>query len=38
VLSLDRVQPAGKRVLAIDEFLRGYSVRVGERFESQGEA
>jgi methionyl-tRNA formyltransferase len=31
-LSLDRVQPAGKRSMAIDEFLRGHSVAVGDRF------
>jgi methionyl-tRNA formyltransferase len=31
VLSVDRVQPAGKRVLEIAEFLRGYPLRVGER-------
>ena len=31
-LSLDRVQPAGKRSMAIDEFLRGHAVAVGDRF------
>jgi methionyl-tRNA formyltransferase len=31
-LSLDRVQPAGKRSMAIDEFLRGHSVAVGDQF------
>lgn len=31
-LALDRVQPAGKRVMEIAEFLRGHPVRVGERF------
>ena len=31
LLSLDRVQPAGKRVMAIEEFLRGHPVAVGER-------
>jgi len=31
-LSLDRVQPAGKRSMAIDEFLRGHPVAVGDRF------
>lgn len=32
LLSLDRVQPAGKRVMAIDEFLRGHRVAVGDQF------
>lgn len=32
LLSLDRVQPAGKRAMAIDEFLRGHGVAVGDRF------
>lgn len=32
VLSLLKVQPAGKRVMAIDEFLRGYPIPVGARF------
>jgi methionyl-tRNA formyltransferase len=31
-ISLDAVQPAGKRPLEIAEFLRGYHVRAGERF------
>ncbi len=31
-LLLEEVQPAGKRVLSAAEFLRGYPVRVGERF------
>jgi methionyl-tRNA formyltransferase len=31
LLSLDRVQPAGKRSMAIDEFLRGHGVAVGDR-------
>jgi methionyl-tRNA formyltransferase len=31
LLSLDAVQPAGKRVMPIAEFLRGYPVRVGQR-------
>jgi methionyl-tRNA formyltransferase len=26
------VQPSGKRLLPVDEFLRGYHVRPGERF------
>ena len=32
VLSIDQVQPTGKKVLKIDEFLRGYSVKVGDKF------
>ncbi len=32
VLSLDRVQPAGKRAMAIDDFLRGHQVGVGDCF------
>ena len=31
LLALDRIQPAGKRVLEIGEFLRGYPVQVGDR-------
>ncbi len=31
-LLLEAIQPAGKRVLSAAEFLRGYPVRVGERF------
>ncbi len=31
-LSLDRVQPAGKRVMSINEFLRGHPVHIGDRF------
>jgi methionyl-tRNA formyltransferase len=31
-IAIDRLQPAGKRVLQIDEFLRGYPVKAGERF------
>jgi len=31
---LRSVQPAGKRMLAVDEFLRGYAVGAGERFGS----
>jgi methionyl-tRNA formyltransferase len=31
LLSLDRVQPAGKRVMPIDEFLRGHSLQPGNR-------
>lgn len=32
LLAIDRLQPSGKRVLETEEFLRGYPVRVGERF------
>jgi len=32
LLSLDRVQPAGKKVMPISEFLRGYKVQVGDWF------
>ena len=32
LLAIDVLQPAGKRVLATDEFLRGYGVKCGERF------
>jgi methionyl-tRNA formyltransferase len=31
------VQPAGKRSQEIDEFLRGYRVRPGDRFGPEGE-
>ena len=31
-ISIDAIQPAGKRVLQISEFLRGYPVKVGEKF------
>lgn len=31
ILSLLKVQPAGKRSMAIDEFLRGYAIPVGDR-------
>lgn len=34
ILSLERVQPAGKRIMNIAEFLRGYPVQVGEKFSS----
>ena len=37
-LSVDRVQPAGKRAMEIGEFLRGHPVHVGEAFESTDEA
>jgi methionyl-tRNA formyltransferase len=32
LLSLDRVHPAGKKVMEIGEFLRGHKVQVGEGF------
>jgi methionyl-tRNA formyltransferase len=32
VLAVDRLQPAGKRVLDVAEFLRGYPVQLGDRF------
>ena len=31
-LAIDSLQPAGKRVLQISEFLRGYPVKAGEKF------
>lgn len=31
LLRLEEIQPAGKRVLAADEFLRGYPLRAGDR-------
>jgi methionyl-tRNA formyltransferase len=31
-LSIDKLQPAGKRVMDASEFLRGYGVKVGDRF------
>lgn len=34
VLALEAVQPSGKRVLEITEFLRGYPVKAGQRFGS----
>ncbi|MFN0021279.1 MAG: methionyl-tRNA formyltransferase [Pirellulaceae bacterium] len=37
-LSIHALQPAGKRVMEIAEFLRGYPVRVGDRFGNQPEA
>jgi methionyl-tRNA formyltransferase len=32
LLSLDRVQPAGKKVMEISEFLRGHKVQTGDQF------
>ncbi len=32
VISLERLQPAGKKTMSIADFLRGYPVRVGDRF------
>jgi methionyl-tRNA formyltransferase len=29
-LSLEQIQPAGKRVMSAAEFLRGYQVRAGD--------
>ncbi len=37
-LSIHALQPAGKRVMGIAEFLRGYPVRAGDRFGNQPEA
>ncbi len=34
-LAIERIQPAGKRVLGTAEFLRGYPVRAGQRFGPQ---
>ena len=34
-LSIQRVQPSGKKVMAIEEFLRGYPVEVGHHFQPQ---
>jgi methionyl-tRNA formyltransferase len=31
-IAVDRIQPAGKRVMNIDEFLKGYKVVAGDRF------
>ena len=31
-IAIEALQPAGKRVLRVEEFLRGYPVRPGERF------
>jgi methionyl-tRNA formyltransferase len=31
-ISIEAIQPAGKRVLQIGEFLRGYPIKVGDRF------
>jgi len=36
LLSLDRVQPAGKRAMDIGQWLRGHDVSVGDRFVSDG--
>ena len=30
-LSITRIQPAGKKVMPVDQFLRGYHLRVGDR-------
>jgi methionyl-tRNA formyltransferase len=34
-LQLHRLQPSGKRVLAADEFLRGYPVQPGDRLAAE---
>lgn len=34
LLSLERVQPAGKKPMGIDEFLRGHTVQASDKFES----
>lgn len=36
LLSLDRVQPAGKKIMQIGEFLRGHKLQPGERFGDAG--
>jgi len=33
LLAIQRIQPAGKRILTAGEFLRGYPVRPGQRFQ-----
>ena len=33
VLAVERIQPAGKRVLEVSEFLRGYRLAAGTRLE-----
>jgi methionyl-tRNA formyltransferase len=35
-VALQSIQPAGKRLMPIDEFLRGYRVRPGQRFGAEG--
>lgn len=32
ILSIDQIQPSGKRAMRVDEFLRGHRVRSGDRF------
>jgi methionyl-tRNA formyltransferase len=34
-VAIERIQPAGKRSLSTEEFLRGYPVRAGDRFGSE---
>jgi methionyl-tRNA formyltransferase len=34
VLAIDRIQPAGKRAMSTDEFLRGHAIQPGQRFEN----
>jgi methionyl-tRNA formyltransferase len=38
LLRIDEIQPAGKRMLSIEEFLRGYPLVVGERLTAATEA
>ena len=35
VLCLDELQPAGKKMLPVEQFLRGYGVQVGDVFQSK---
>ena len=35
-LDLCRLQPAGKRVLTAEQFLRGYQLQVGDRLQADG--
>ena len=35
-VAVEGVQPAGKRMMRIEEFLRGHAVRAGERFGPEG--
>lgn len=36
LLKIDEIQPAGKRMLTVEEFLRGYPLVVGERLAEMG--
>ena len=33
-IEIERIKPSGKRTMQAEEFLRGYPIRVGDRFES----